>query len=77
MYLIGFLQQLVKSESVTLMGPKNLAIVFGPNIVQTQETNEAGIKLFADIAIELITTLIQQWDTSPMYPLNPAFLKEG
>jgi hypothetical protein len=77
MYLIGFLQRLAKSEAVTLMGPKNLAIVFGPNVVQTDETSETGIKLFAEIAIALITTLIEKWDTHEMYPLNPELLAEG
>jgi hypothetical protein len=77
MYLIGFLQRLVRAQAVTLMTAKNLAIVFGPNVVQTDETTEAEMKRFAEIAIELIITLIEQWDTSYIYPLNPEFLVEG
>jgi hypothetical protein len=77
MYVIGFLQRLVKSEATTFMGAKNLAIVFGPNLVQTDETSETEIKLFAEIAIEFITTLIEQWDTRYIYPLDPEFLVEG
>jgi hypothetical protein len=77
MYLVGFLQRLVRSESATLMGAKNLAIVFGPNIVQTDERTEHEMKLFNDISRELIVALIETWDTSPMYPLNPDLLLEG
>jgi hypothetical protein len=78
MYLIGFLQRLVKSEPVTKMGPKNMAIVFGPNIVQLNDNADASmIKLFADVAIEFLTTLVNEWDTSEIYPLNPDLLLEG
>lgn len=60
MYLVGFFQRLVKSEAVSLMGAKDLAIVFGPNIVQPNDINEVVLKPFADIAIELMTTRIRQ-----------------
>jgi hypothetical protein len=77
MWLIGFLQRLVKSEEATKMGPKNLAIVFGPNIVQVNDTNEANtIKLFADLAIEFLTALITGWDTSEIYPIPEQMLQE-
>jgi hypothetical protein len=78
MYLVGFLQRLVKAEPVTKMGPKNMAIVFGPNIVQLNDNADGGsIKLFADIAIEFITSIINTWDTSAIYPLDPELLREG
>jgi hypothetical protein len=76
MYLIGFMQKLVPSEEVTMMGPKNLAICFGPNIVQAEDgADEKTIKMLSDVAIEFITTLVNDWDTSPVFPLNPAFLQ--
>lgn len=75
-YLIGFLQHLVKSQNETKMTPKNFAIVFGPNIVQLRDATEPGvIKQYSDIGIEYLTTLIEQWDTSEMYPLDPKYLQ--
>jgi hypothetical protein len=77
MYLIGFLQRLVRAEAKTLMGAKNLAIVFGPNIVQRNDVKEpAVLQLFSDIGIEFLTNLIQEWDTGEMYPLDLNLLRE-
>ncbi|OHT09812.1 RhoGAP domain containing protein [Tritrichomonas foetus] len=76
MYLIGFLQHLCKSEAQTKMNAKNYAIVFGPNIVQVRDMNEPmKLKKFSDITIEYLTTLIQSWDTSMIYPLSHEYLQ--
>ena len=76
MYLIGFLQKLCKSQDVTKMTSKNFAIVFGPNIIQIRDSNEPSkIKKFSDIAIEFVSTLIESWDTSQIYPLNMEYLQ--
>ncbi|KAH0793140.1 RhoGAP domain containing protein [Histomonas meleagridis] len=71
-YLIGFLQRLAKAEEETKMGPKNLAIVFSPNIVQPQvDFNEpAQVKEYSDIAIGFLQFLIENWDVSQYYPLK-------
>ncbi|KAH0792449.1 RhoGAP domain containing protein [Histomonas meleagridis] len=70
-YLIGFLQKLVQFEAVTKMGPKNMAIVFAPNIVQpSTDFSEPGqIKEYSDISITFVTYLIENWDTKQFYPL--------
>ena len=77
MFLIGFLQELVKYCDVTKMNAKNYAIVFGPNVVQVRDTTEPQrIQKFSEIAIEYLTDLIENWDTSYMFPLNPKFLQQ-
>jgi hypothetical protein len=75
MFLIGFLHRLSAAEPVTKMGPKNLAICFGPNIVKTRDNSDPDtIKLLAEIAIEFLTTLIEKWDCSEIYPMPPELL---
>jgi hypothetical protein len=75
MFLIGFLQRLAAAEPVTMMGPKNLAICFGPNIVRPRDnTNPDTIKQLAEVAIEFLTTLIQNWDCSEIYPMPPELI---
>ena len=77
MYLIGFLQRLVKAESVTLMSPKNMGIVFGPNLVQLIGCNEPGkLHDFSTWANEMVEELIRTWDTSQIYPLAEHFIRE-
>ena len=68
-YLIGFLQRLSKAQAVTKMGPDNLAMVFGPNVVQpgTILLNE---KTFVDKSKQFLLFLIENWDVSAVYPLN-------
>ncbi|KAH0791726.1 RhoGAP domain containing protein [Histomonas meleagridis] len=68
-YLVGFLQQMAKNEKVTKMDKKNLAIVFGPNIVQSKEILIYG-KQIADLGINFIAYLIDKWDVSQYYPLD-------
>jgi hypothetical protein len=74
MFLVGFLQRLVKSETVMKMGPKNYAICFAPNIVQIEEDDDATVKKFTEIAIEFLITLITDWDTSSIYPSREEFM---
>jgi Fe-S oxidoreductase len=73
MYLVGFLQRLTKSQAVTMMGPKNFAICFAPNLVQV-DGEEAVVKKYTEIAIEMITTRIEEWDVSEIYPPRPEWL---
>jgi hypothetical protein len=69
-YLVGFFQRLVKAEPITMMGPKNFAICFAPNIVQIKQVDEPTVKRFTDIGIELLVTLIADLDTSSIYPVR-------
>ena len=73
--MIGFLQELVKTENETKMTAKNFAIVFGPNIIQSFDINEQSmVKKFSDVSIDFMTTLIETWDTSEMYPMRREYL---
>ena len=76
MYLIGFLQECATHSNVTLMYDKNLAIVFGPNVVQINSNEPGRIQLFSKIANDFVLFLIQNWDTSEIYPLEPDYLKK-
>lgn len=70
-FLIGFLQNLVIYKEATRMDAKNLSIVFGPNIVQyDEESTESDIKITSDAANGFLQYLIENWDTSDIYPLQ-------
>ena len=60
------------------MHDNNLAIVFGPNIVQAPEyeTDPAKLTALSPIANDFVLQLIQNWDTSEIYPLNPQYLTQ-
>ncbi|EAX84836.1 RhoGAP domain containing protein [Trichomonas vaginalis G3] len=74
-YLIGFLQELTRSEEYTKMTAKNLAIVFGPNIVQSHDvTSQDMVRKFTDVAIDFMVFLIENWDTSEIYPMRREYL---
>ena len=75
MYLIGFLKECSTHSDLTLMYDKNLAIVFGPNIVQVNSNEPGRIQLFSKIANDFVLFLIQNWDTSKIYPLDPSYLQ--
>lgn len=68
-YLIGFLKDLSKYEEDTKMSDSNLAIVFGPNVVQTKDTVLYGKKI-VDIGQNFVLFLMRNWDVSSIYPLN-------
>ena len=77
MYLVGFLQRLVKSQNVTLMTAKNFGIVFGPNIVQLIGCTEPGkLHDYSVWANEMMEELISSWDTSEIYPLSLSYIQE-
>jgi len=77
MYLIGFLKEAASHSSATQMHDNNLAIVFGPNIVQAaeNETDSSKLQAISSYANDFVLYLIQNWDTSEIYPLNPYFLE--
>lgn len=64
MYLLHFLRELAREESVTKMGPVQLAIVFMPNIIKSPrlDENPAIAIMNANPEKEFVTILIQQFD---------------
>jgi hypothetical protein len=75
MFLIGFLQRMVRAEAVTLMRAKNLAICFAPSVIHFEHLAAIDqTQQLTDMGIEFITKLIELWDTSAIYPLKAEFL---
>lgn len=74
MYLVGFLQECAQHSSSTQMHANNLAIVFGPNIVQVNDNEPGRIKLFSQMGNEFLLQLINEWNTSDIYPLDESYL---
>lgn len=71
MYLVGFLRRMAKSDSVTLMGIPNLAMVFAPNISRIpDDTNPLNQASMTNNVIACLSALIVSWDVSAIYPLN-------
>ena len=71
MFLVGFLQDLSKYKSETKMDANNLSIVFGPNIIQSNNiTEQDQAKDISDIAKAFLMHLINNWDTSEIYPMQ-------
>lgn len=66
-YLIGFLRDVASSSDVNQMHAKNLAMVFGPNVVAGNDKvnpleHQAKNQFFME-------SLIEKWDVSDIYPL--------
>jgi hypothetical protein len=69
-YLIGFLQRVTKAQEVTKMGPKNLAICFCPNLIDmSSAVDPMKAAKLSDTAQAFVIALIENWDTSEVYPL--------
>lgn len=79
MFLVGFLQEAKTHANETKMEDNNLAIVFGPNIVQLQDkrsSDQNAMRIYTSLGNEFLLDLIHMWDTSEIYPLDPRFLEK-
>ncbi|OHS98867.1 RhoGAP domain containing protein [Tritrichomonas foetus] len=75
MYLIGFLKLCATYVGETRMGPKNLATVFGPNVVRVpKEASPTLLQSLSAMGNDFVFYLIEHWDTSPLYPLPQEYL---
>jgi hypothetical protein len=75
-YLIGFLQRMKRAEAQTKMTENNLAIVFGPNLIDLEGIKEPlEISEASQMAQDFIGFLIRTWDTSDIYPPAPELLQ--
>jgi hypothetical protein len=71
-YLIGFLKKIATAVEATKMTPKNLAICFAPNLVDTDSiTDPRQISQYADMSQDFIITLIETWEIDDFYPPEP------
>jgi hypothetical protein len=76
-FLIGFLQRLSKASEVTRMTPKNLGMVFAPNIVALDHIKDPlQIARATEMIQEFLVSLVSDWDTTDIYPTPPSMLGE-
>lgn len=74
MYLIGFLQDIINHKEENKLTINDLANIFGPSLVKTTETEPERVKNYAKLATKFVNILIEQMDTSQIYPLNISLL---
>ena len=67
-YLVGFLQRMARAEAVTLMTAANLARVFSTNVIDCEVHDYNLIEKYTGISENFLLALIQEWDTSDLYP---------
>ena len=69
MYLIGFLQRMVKAEEVTKMNVHNLGMVFAPNVLYI-DPDEDPMKVphISTAGENFLVCLIENWEVSSVYP---------
>ena len=73
-FLVGFLQEFVKSADVTLMGIIPVSMIFGANVVRIVSNDPLTMKQMTDNGKNFMIHLIENWDTSFIYPLPIEFL---
>jgi hypothetical protein len=75
-YLIGFLQRMKKSDGQTRMTENNLAIVFGPNLLNLEALKDPlQISEASQMTQDFLGVLIRSWGTLDIYPLAPELLQ--
>ena len=72
LYLIGFLKDCSNHFETTKMGIYNLAVVFGPNIIELP-SDPTMMKKITTISVEFLRRCIETIDTSFIYPLPEQF----
>jgi hypothetical protein len=79
-YLIGFLQEVCHNTEFTGMEKADLAMIFGPCIVNPAKAITADperIQRITEKAVAFCSRLIEARDPSIVYPLNPVYLQKG
>ena len=73
MYLVGFLKDALQYSDKTAMQVTNLAIVFGPNLLQLQDSrkDQRTMTRYATLGNDILVELVNKWDTSEIYPFEP------
>ncbi|KAH0792226.1 RhoGAP domain containing protein [Histomonas meleagridis] len=72
MYLVGFLKKQSETAEETKMDQGNLAMVFSPNVIYPTDNPNLFVRL-QTVASSFVEFLINEWDTSPLYPLPTVF----
>jgi hypothetical protein len=68
-YLVGFLRRIAAAEEGTKMTPRNLAICFAPNLVDSRGISDPKqMQEYSEMSQEFLVSLITSWDTSDLSP---------
>lgn len=59
-YLVEHLARIAQYEEVNKMGPQNLAIVFGPNILRSRDENALSMLTDMNVQCAIVEALILQ-----------------
>jgi hypothetical protein len=71
-WMVGLIQELLRSEDTTKMGVKNFAIVLASPITACPVSQDPTTMLKHNVvAQEFLKVLIEEWDTHDVYPLPP------
>jgi hypothetical protein len=67
---------MARAEEVTKMGLSNLAILFSPTVVALPPCTELdAVAEHTGVSHEFLAFLLNNWDTSDIYPLPPELLQ--
>ena len=70
MYLVGFLQHILKFKEYNKFGSRELAKIFGPLLVKTTDTEPGRIATYKKNVLEFLYQLIENINTTAYYPLD-------
>jgi hypothetical protein len=76
-YLIGFTKELAGNAQYTGMEKADLAMVFGPlivNPIKSALNDPVKVQKLTELSVAFFHRLVDVRDTSGIYPLNPAYL---
>jgi hypothetical protein len=79
-YLVGFVKELAGAARVTNMENADLAMVFGPLIVNPVRAGNGDpdmVQKLTELSIAFFSRLVEMRDTAGIYPLNPEYLTPG
>ena len=74
-YLIGFLKKIVENKDKTQISVTQLAPIFGQNIIRGEVVTPDDFRKLSEISKNFVEQLLNQWDTSFAYPINPSYLE--
>jgi hypothetical protein len=79
-YLIGLLQEVCHNTEYTGMEKADLAIIFGPlivNPVRAARADQQKVQTLTELSVAFCSRLIEARDPSIIYPLNSAYLPKA
>lgn len=75
-YIIGFLKEFIKHSEVTKMSAVPTSMIFGANIVRIVSNDPSEVKEMTENGKNFMLYLLQNWDTSFIYPLPEDYIPQ-